>query len=889
MRERFSAKVYRTFLRLLPEAFAVTYGDDLTRVFVDRLGTARPASPHFWFVWIRAVADLCANSVRLRKKTINSSEISRMSSFPERFFSDLSFGVRSLKRTPGSTSVVLITLALGIGANTSMFSVLNSVIFRPLDYPGAERLYLVEAAWQATETRNAPHTGVDYQFLRENAGSFEEMAVVWSVRQNMISDNGAEQIEAGWTTAPFFNVFGVDPIIGRALQENDESGTGLISHALWQTSFGGDAEIVGNSITLDARPVTIVGVLPPDFAVTLPPTAGLPARIDVWRMPDRQMANGDFWAMDALAGAAFRVVARAKPGMTEEQLNTELAILAAERRETFADHAEAGFELYVSPLLEAIVGPTRSTLYALFGAVALVLLISCANVANILLVKARARRREMAVRAALGGGKGRIMSVVFAESLILALLGGTGGVAIAFWGAGLVQAIAPAGLPRVDGIQVDSTVLVFALGVAVVSTFVFGLMPALIGANANPIDAMRNSSRSVARSGGRLGTLIVGGEIAMAVVLLLGTGLLFRTVGALERVRPGFDYERLLTYSVSLPSEGYAAPSGTHGFYRDFLETSAALPGVESAAVVWPLPLEGQWWYGQYNLPATPELTTKANIRVISGGYFDVMGTVLLDGRTFFEGDVREVAVVSEALAEKEWPGQIAIGQTVHASPWGGPGRDFQVVGVVEDVRYQSLSEAEIPTIYFSTEGWSWNDWEFGVVARTSVPPLSAVPALKEALAGFDATIPLARPVPMTEYVDKQVATNRFVLRLFGIFALLAITMAGIGVYGVIAHAVGQRTREIGIRLALGAQSKAVQKLVVRQGLLIVAAGVLAGVLAAVFAVRFIGSLLYGVPGVDVLTYGTIAGLVMAVGLLATAIPTRKISLVDPAETLRAE
>ena len=801
---------------------------------------------------------------------------------------DIRLALRVLARAPGASMVVIATLALGIGANTSVFSVINGVVLRPLEYSDADQLFLIDGERVATDRHEMFHPGADVQRMIRDVPAFASMVGFTNIRQNVSGREAPEQLEVGWASAGFQNVFRVTPALGRIFDADDPPTAVVLSHAFWTSYFGADSTVLETAVSLDGRPVTVIGVLPSDFRVHLPADYGWPARVDMWKKPDPQYVNGDFWNMGGLTISMWRVVGRAQPDVTETQMAGELDAVAAALRAEQADHAQADVHFAARPLHRAVVGDVRPVLLALLGAVGLVLLIACANVSSVMLARSLARRQELAVRVALGASRGRVARMLLTESAVLALLGTGAGVALAYAGTDLITAIRPADLVRAENIQVDGAVLLFALLAAAVSTVVFGLAPALFGSHTNPNDALPSRSASAGRRT-RLTRALVTGEIAIAFVLMVGAGLLLRTFTRLEEIRPGFDYDGLLTYSISLPSTQYDIPAGTHRFFDEMTTRAAGLPQVQTAAVVWPIPLEGQSWSAAYTIAggAAGDQAT-ANIRVITPNYFEALDIPILDGRTFRPSDAREVVVVSRRLADEAWPGQPAVGKRIQAAPWDQPVW-FDVIGVVGDIRYKDIREEPAGTAYFSTAGWSWTDWEFGVVARTRGAPMSAVPALKTLIADMDATVPLARPRPMEGYVSDLISPNRFALALFGTFAILAVTMAMVGVYGLLSHAVGQRTREIGIRVALGARSSGIVRMVLQEGLGLAAVGAALGIAGALWLSRFVASLLYGVTTTDPVTYIGIAFGVLAVASFASYVPARRATRVDPMETLRTE
>ncbi len=887
--------VYRTLLRVLPRQFLHEHGDALEEALCDRMERAKGRAFGYPLVWLAVVGDLVRaapsvwiRALRSRRRDSHTPPRGR-NEMLETMLNDLRLGLRSLARTPGPTAVVIVTLTLGIGANTAVFSVVNGIVLRPLDLPDSDQVYLVDAVWKARSEDPVPHVGGNFQFLEREAEVFQSLGAMMDVRQNLTGSNGAEQITVVWASRGVFEVTGVTPVLGRGFLDTDSPNTALLSYGLWQSYFGGDQAVLGQSVMLDSRPATVVGVLPPAFNIDLPPTYQWPARVDLWRLPDPDWSNGDMWNMQELSAAAFRVIGRVGPGVTKAQLDDELEAIAAELRNTYQRHADANFQLVARPLHGAVVGEVGPVLWALLGAVVLVLLIACANVTNIMLVRSESRRRELAVRSALGASRVRIVMMLMTESAVLSIAAALGGIGLAYVGLDALIAMSPANLPRTEAVTIDTTVLLFATGASIACTFLFGLVPAFRGSEANPNLVLQTGARGAAHRATATSRLLVVTEVALSFALLTGAGLLLRTFSALEDIRPEFDHHNLLTFSASIPGTDYAAPLQTHQFFDELLRSSETVPGVRFAAVVWPLPLEGQTWTGSY---ATSEddrtVTTSANYRVISAGYFETLNTRFLEGRTFRAQDQRNVAIVSRALADQAWPGEPVVGKRIRAAPWGQMVW-YDVIGMADDIRYADIRKDASPTIYFATQGWSWADWEFGVVARTDADPMSVVPGIKARLAALDANVPLARPRAMQGYVADLLSPNAFALTLFALFAMLAGVMATLGVYAVLSHTVSQRTRELGIRVALGARRHGVARLVVGQGIRLTLLGVAGGLLSAIWLSRFVAGMLYGVTPTDPVTYAAIAVGVVLVGTLASYLPARRAASVDPAEALRQE
>jgi predicted permease len=661
----------------------------------------------------------------------------------------------------------------------------------------------------------------------------------------------------------------------------------VLSHALWRGAFGGDEAALGRSVRLDGRSYTIAGVLPPSFRLHL---RSFPGEIDVYKVPDDWWQNGDVWSADTPEFGILRVVGRLAPGASLAQARDQLAALSLRQRESRATWERVGLALQAAPLHDAVVGSSRDPLVLLSGAVGLVLLIACANVASLLLLRSEARRREIALRMALGAGRARIVRLLLAESLWLAALGGGLGLALGVGATRLLSRLPLEGLPRASEATVDSTALAFALAASVFSTLLFGLAPAWRAARRDPASELGGARVIVDAPRLRANQALVVGQLAVSLVLLVGAALLVSSLARLQRVDPGFDPKGALTFSVSAPGTRYERPLGTDRFFRALEERVRRLPGVEAAGVVWPLPLSGRVWSNQYSAGVVAEAERAyAEYRLATAAYFDTAGIRLLEGRLFRPDDRAGVVVVSRKLAQRCWPRGRAVGQKLRALPWGPPEEWFEVVGVVDDVRNASLREPAAETLYFDSRGWSWTDWEVSYVVRASVPPGSLVPAIRAELARLDAEVPLAEVRQLSELVDQQLAPQRLALALVGVFAATAASLAIVGLYGVVSYSVSRRRREVGIRVALGADRRRILAMVLGQSARLAIAGVSIGLAAAVAVTRLLGSLLYGVspfePGVVI---ATAAGLAL-LALGAAVGPARSAAALDPATTLRSE
>ena len=825
------------------------------------------------------------------------------------FVQDLRYAVRTLWRRPGFAAVVIGTLALGIGATTSVFSVVNGVLLRPLPYDNADRLTLVWGRMSTTEVDKAPFSGLDLLDFRERALSFDAFAGVFGVNSTLIGDFEPEPIQLGIATDNFFSVLGVDPVHGRLLQAGDQKdldisevfganvspppSVAVLSHGLWQRRFGGKSDVLGRSVRINGQPMTIVGVLPRDFRLYLPPDAAMPRNIDVWSPLPAGLNQGtrdQQW---------LTVIGRLKTDVALGQARAEMDGIAAQFRTENQFHTNTGMEIDVIPMQADVVGQAQPILLTLLGAVAFVLIIACANIANLLLVRAQARRQEMAIRAALGGGRSRIIRQLFTESAVFAVLGGGLGLLLATVGTRLLLTLRPANLPRAEHVGLDLTVLGFGIGASVLAALLFGTLPALQSSKTDLNSSLRTrnrggSSKQWTRSG------LVVTEVALSLVLLIGSGLMVRSFAGLQRVEPGFDPHQMLTVNIALPIFSYSAPGQSAEFHTQLSQQIAALPGVEAVGAVTPLPLAGggQFWFGPYALnEASDEEWSRNEVdyRPTVPGLFAAMGTQLLAGREFEHADnrldARRVVIVDEKMAQRAWPDENPLDKRIlimRPDAAGNWDRYWAtVVGVVEHVRYDDLRADGRETIYMPQVDWAWADMNY--VVRTSTDPVGLSSVVRQTIRDIDPEIPAAAVRPFDYYVGEAVAPTRFALVVITVFAVVALILSTVGLYGVIAYAVRQRTQEIGIRMAFGAERTGIIKLVLRQGLGVTALGLVVGLIASLVVSRLISHMLFGVTHTDPITYLSITAVVSTVAFLACYAPARRATRVDPVVALRNE
>jgi putative ABC transport system permease protein len=784
---------------------------------------------------------------------------------------DLRQALRALGASPATTAVAVLTLALGIGANVALFSVVNAVLLRPLPYPEADRLMVVGGL-------SLP----DFDDLTQRSGSFEDTAVWGSNRYDVRFGAEAEPVLGAVVSARFFPILG-EPLLGRTFRpEEDREPLAVVSHRLWQRRYGGRPDVIGQTIELVDRPYTIVGVMPPEFEY--------PGRsFDVWSTLGSALAR----TPDQLTTRSlriFRVVLRRRAGVTVAGAQAEAkaisASLAKEHPET-----NAGFQMQLTPLRERLLGEVRPALLALLGAVGFVLLIACANVAHLSLARATARSREMAVRRALGASNGRLALQLMAESLTLALLGAAAGVLLAVWSVDLLRRLEPAGLPRLAMVRVDGAALLFALVVSMGTGVLFGLAPALSSARADLVGALRDGSRGTAAAGRSFRQVLVVLELALSLVVLAGAGLLARSFQRLTTVDPGFASQNLVTLAVGLWR--YDDPDRRTAVLDAVLDRLRALPGVEAVGSGTGLPPETAQRGTGFDVrerPVAEPGSQRAYFLAVTPDYFRALGTTVAEGREFEARDGKgaaPVVIINRTLARNLFGPETALGKHVRLlNPDQSP--DWrEVVGVVADVRYSGLddpSEAAIYTPFAQTPFL----FSFPMVRTRGEVRLTSE-AIRRVLAEVDPRLATTRVQPMRDLVAGSVARPRFNMLLLSAFALLALVLAAVGTYGVIAYGVAQRTREIGVRLALGARPGQVVSSVVRQGLRLTAAGVAVGLVGAWGATRVLAGLLFGVTPTDPATLLAGALLLSAVAVLASYLPARKAARIDPVVALRVD
>lgn len=809
---------------------------------------------------------------------------------------DLKFAIRMLVKAPGFTIIAVLTLALGIGANSAIFSVVDTVLLRPLPFPQPEQLVM---HWNTIARRAGepnPHSYPDYVDYREANQSFRAMAAFDRTTAVLRTGNDSQLLQGLAASAEIFPVLEVSPFLGRAYTRAEDAAAAsrvvVIGHDLWQRAFGADPQIVGQQIKLSTDQYTVLGVLPRDWKF---PVQGNDVE---FLIPLARYISPE--AFLQRRGAHYlSVIARLKDGVSIRQAQAEMETIAARLARQYPV-SNAGYQAKVISLRDEIVGDVRPALLTLLCAVALVLLIACANLANLTLVRGAARMREIGIRLALGASRARIVRQLLAESLLLSVLGAAAGLLLSWWGIDLLVAAQPGDLPRVGEVQINAGVGAFTFGLAILSTFAFGLIPALQVSRSNVQDALQEGAKGSA--GGvharRLRDSLVVGQVALSLLLLMSAGLLIQSFWNLRATDPGFEADRVHTVRLHLPKAGYPEVGAAIQFWEKLLPALAALPGIEAASAAAPIPFGGGVWQRNFSIvgrpPAPPGDEPAAERLNVDGHYFATMKTPLRAGRTFSNRDGQEarlVVMINETFARNFFPKVNPIGQSLIM---GTDPADAQppreIVGVVGDTRHNALGEPPVPEMYLPFQQQEGEPRTLDLVVRTSAPSLAGLDLMvRNAVHAIDRELYVREVKPLSRMLSASLARPRFNMFLLGVFAAVAMILAAIGIYGVIAYSVTQRTREIGIRMALGAQRRQMLGMVLRQSLVVVLIGFGVGLLAAFAATRLLASLLFGVGANDVWTYATVVLLLSAAALLASYIPARRAMKVDPMVALRYE
>jgi putative ABC transport system permease protein len=814
------------------------------------------------------------------------------------FLQDLRYGLRMMLKSPAVSLLAVAALALGIGANTAIFSVVNTVLLRPLPFEHPEQLVMV---WETHDFARKlgfdfiPASNAAFADFEKQNHVFDRMAAIdfWTV--NLTGGTQPERIEGARVSANLFPLLKVEPMVGRVFTpEEEKPGSAhvvIISYGSWQSRFGGDAKVVGQSIALDGEQYSVIGIMPREFS--FPQNAGLPAyfsfanRTDLWTprvLPEKEIANRGSHHMAAIA--------RLRSGVTVGQAQAELSTIASRNEQQYPEESK-GFGALVLPLHEQVVGKSRATILMLLGVVGFVLLIACANVANLLLARSSVRQKEVAIRTALGASRSRVIRQLLTESVLLAGVSGTIGVLLAMWGVDLLVALSPGNIPRTSEIGLDSRVLLFTCAVSLLTGVVFGLAPALQTSNPNLQESLKEGGRGGTTSlrRARMRSLLIVSEVALSLMLLIGAGLLIKSFVRLRNVSPGFDVRNVLTVNVPLPRRPDPDDAKIASFFKSVLEKVKAIPGVESAGAISHLPLSGSEELDGFEIEGRPapeslENIQTADFRVCSTDYFETLHIPLLNGRYFSEHDKADspgVLIIDETFASRFFPGEDPIGKRISI----GKAKLLTIVGIVSGIKHSSLEADLKPAMYRPLMQSSWE--EMTLTVRSKLPAEKLTAAIREQVAAVDKDQPIAKVQTMESLFAKAVAPQRFQMILVALFASLALVLAIVGIYGVMAYSVTQRTHEIGIRMALGARRLDVLKLVMAQGLVEGLVGIAIGLAGAFALTRLLSSLLYGVSATDPLIFTGVSLLLGLVALLACYFPARRATVVDPMTALRYE
>jgi putative ABC transport system permease protein len=817
---------------------------------------------------------------------------------------DLRYAARALLNKPGFTFIAVATLSLGIGANTAIFSVVNAVLLRPLPFPKPEQIVLVRDDLTGRQLENIGMSVDELKDFGERSGVFDQISAVWPVDANLTGSDRPERIELLGVSPNYFSILGAKAQLGRVFGPQDQAqgfAEGVvISDGLWRRLFGSDPNILGRKVYADTDLYTIIGVMPPGF-----------------RHPGKTLRNDtDMWATAGFAanpfGPAVRAqrllpgaIARLKSDLPVNQAQAKLDAFVANLKTEFPKDypAELGWSVRLLPAHETLVGNVQTTLLVLLGAVGLVLLISCVNIANLLLARSSGRRREMAIRLALGAGRRRLVRQLLTESLLLSFIGGAVALVVVSAVMSLLLGFLPADLPRLNEVGINGSVLVFVFLVSTLTGFLFGLVPALQTSRSEVVDNLKDGSLGtgfgVRHHRFRSGLVVV--EFALSLMLMIGAGLLLRSFGRLLEVKPGFNANNVLMARIWLPVpnnpdlDPYRPLEKRAGFVSEILRRTSALPGVRYAAVGGGngVPMLGPHNSGSFTIedqPGTDTTLPTAQITSVSADYFRVLDTPLIRGRWFMESDdakAANVAVIDEALARRFFAEQVPVGHRIKRGGRASNAPWLTITGVVGNIKSDGFDQPDQPHLYLSilqSPGYS-----MAIYLRTDPSPASLTQALREQVRAVDSNLPVFGEQTMADVVSNSLAQRRFAMEVVGLFGLIALLLAGIGIYGVMAYSVSQRTREIGIRLALGATTGTILRWVLRQGVMMIMAGVAVGLLGAFLLTRLLRSLLFGVAPTDLFTYASLSLLLGIVALLACYIPARRATKIDPLVALRYE
>ena len=826
----------------------------------------------------------------------------------DNFLKDLSYGIRTLRKSPGFTITALITLALGIGATTAIFSVVNAVLLRPLPYAAADQLVVINSEMRARKVPDFPIAPADVKDMREQVTALDQIAGVTTFRQALIEDNAEpEQVKTAFVTANLIPTLGAPLALGRNFRDDEAiplppppanvaNGSTpfptvdvavILTHDFWMRRFGGDPGVVGKTLNLGGNNAHVVGVLAPGFELLFPP------RFNVERHPDiLQLARVDF-DKGSRINVIFRLLGRLKHDHTIGEARAQLDATAADLRKRFPIKATSGTYFQITPMRSELSADVRPALVALMGAVAFVLLIACANVANLILVRTSRRERELAVRAAFGGSRRRLVTQMLVEAGVLSVAGAALGLVVARVGILALTAVGPKDLPNIGTVGLDVAVLGFAVFVALLAASLFGVVPAMRASRPDLMNVLRRSGRTSELGGGKvLRNAVVVAEVTLAFVLLIGGGLMFRSFLTLVATDPGFDPRGGLTFTIG--NANARTNDARAAYQRALHDRLAAIPGVTAVTAMFPIPLDGQMVNSRYGFEAAvtdPSTFRQANLHIVEPGYFTAMRTPFLEGRDFTDADnipKSEAVIVDSIFAAKAWPGQSAVGKRIYMRSRADTAEWMDVIGVVRHERHESLANDLREAVYMADGQFGYGA-AFEWMVRTNGDPNRLAAQVRDAVASLDKSVPVAQVRTLDSFVSQARASTRFALVLIGAFAVIAVVLAGVGLYGVLSTVVRQRTAEIGVRMALGAQTRSIFGLVIGQGATLSAMGIGLGAVAALALTRLMRSMLVGVAPSDPLTFVGVAALFFAIAIVACWLPARRAAALDPATALRDE
>jgi predicted permease len=818
-----------------------------------------------------------------------------MAVFFETLFQDIRYAARALKHNPGFTSIAILTLALGIGVNCAIFSLVYAVLLRPLPYAQPDRLALIWSTFEKSGVTRAPTSPPLLAEIQHRTRLLENVAGVWATTGTFTGGPGPEQVKIARVTPNLPALLGIRPALGRLFAPDEWAGDKpvlLLSNGLWRSRFGGDPNIVGRAVAFDGESVTVIGVLPENFQLHFPPDSNVPDDVQA-------LTPFSHWIFNSPRTLYFiRLVARLKPGVSFDAARQDLNSVAASIRETYGDIAEEKMQLDLMPMQRDSVRDLRAGLIALFSGAVLVLLICCVNVANLLLARASGRRKEVAMRTALGASLSRIVRQLLTEGFLLSAISAAAGLLLGFVFVRALAYLRPGDISRAGGVSLNVPVLAFVAASAIAATLFFGLVPAIGSLKFDLTRTLRGAGGDTQpRTRRTLRSALVVAEVALGFVLVIGAGLMLRTLANIAHVDPGFDPRNVLTFEISLPGSRYDSTPAMIDFSRKWETRLAAIPGVASAGSSYDVPLDDYPnWYGPYkpdNVSGSQAAGLAADNRCVTPGYFRAMGAHLLAGRVFDGHDqaaTRPVAIVDDMLASQTWPGQSAIGKRIQSERLTERGFEpvwAEVVGVIGHLHNQSLARKTRPQIYMPFEQSPRNHLSYAV--RTKVDPLSLVPTLRRELRAVDKDLAMAKIRPMLDNMSHAKAPTTFVAVMAAVFAALALFLAALGIYGVIHYSFLQRRREMGVRIALGASKRDLLQLVFSEGLTLSIFGLILGLTAALLTSQYLQSLVYGVSPRDPATYMLAAATLAGAAIFGCWRPAVQAAKTSPSEAIRAE